>query len=358
MKRTPWIAALLPLLIVVATARADELYFPGEQWESVKPADVGWNQDKLDKAIRFAMQRKSSGVVVSFRGRVLAERYQAVSRPSIRYRRMVHGDASAGGKIEDVASVQKSVVSFLTGLAIEKKLIKLDAPVHEYLGVGWSQATASQESAVTIRHLISMSSGLDDRLRFVVRPGVKWKYNTTAYSRTLLAISAAAKKSPNELTSEWLTTPIGMRESRWVKRKGIGSGPTNSYGFATSARDLARFGQLMLANGRWGDRRLLSDQAYLKAAVSTSQTMNPSYGYLWWLNGQKSVLRGQRLVRGQLLATAPNDMYAALGALGRKCYVVPSRQIVVTRLGASPDINGQPRFDAQFWRLLMAAAPQ
>ena len=84
--------------------------------------------------------------------------------------------------------------------------------------------------------------------------------------------------------------------------------------------------------------------------------MNPSYGYLWWLNGKRATVRGIRRVRGQLLQTGPSDMFMALGALGRKCYVVPSLELVVVRLGDLPEISGKPRFDQEFWRLLMLAA--
>jgi hypothetical protein len=85
--------------------------------------------------------------------------------------------------------------------------------------------------------------------------------------------------------------------------------------------------------------------------------MNPAYGYLWWLNGQTATLSGQRRVRGPLNSEAPTDLVAALGALGRKCYVVPSLGVVVTRLGDNPEVVGQTKFDVEFWSLLMKAAP-
>ena len=56
---------------------------------------------------------------------------------------------------------------------------------------------------------------------------------------------------------------------------------------------------------------------------------------------------------GQYIPSAPLDLYAAQGALGRKCYVVPSLKIVVTRLGDMPE----PDFNKEFWRRFMAATP-
>jgi hypothetical protein len=87
----------------------------------------------------------------------------------------------------------------------------------------------------------------------------------------------------------------------------------------------------------------------------TSQQLNPSYGYLWWLNGQSSAIRGGRKVDGPLNSSAPADLVAGLGALGRKCYVVPSLDLVVVRLGDNPEQSGQAQFDKEFWRLLMLA---
>jgi hypothetical protein len=95
----------------------------------------------------------------------------------------------------------------------------------------------------------------------------------------------------------------------------------------------------------------------LKQALNSSQKINPAYGYLWWLNGKSAVVRGNRRIAGPLNRQAPKDLVAALGALGRKCYVVPSLGIVVTRLGDAPNVSDGPSFDAEFWRLMMQAAP-
>jgi CubicO group peptidase (beta-lactamase class C family) len=335
-------------------------YYPtADEWETVEPASIDWNADALVAAVDIAMSRKSSGVVILHRGRILAERYQKVADASLRYKAMLRGKTADGQAIEDVASVQKSVASILVGIAQEKGLVRLSDPVHKYLGNGWSHATTKQEVQITLRHLVSMSTGLTDRLRYADPPGTKWRYNTNAYCLSVRAISAASGMTPNELTKAWLTERLGMRDSRWIERRLPKTSPpeTNKLGFATSARDLARFGLLVLAGGRWGETKVLGDQDYLREALSPSQKMNPSYGYLWWLNGQRSAIRGSRRVIGGLNPQAPADLVAALGALGRKCYVVPSLGLVVTRLGDDPESRGQAKFDTEFWRLLMKAAP-
>ena len=342
-------------------------YFPPKEgrWARVDPAAVGWDPAKIEAALTFAGERASSGVVILHRGRILAERYWD-REPTARlpggrlnrYFHMLHGKDPVGRAVEDVASVQKSVVSVLAGIAQEKGLLSVGDPVHKHLGPGWSKAPRDAEAKITLRHLIAMSSGLSDQLEYVAPPGTIWRYNTAAYSRTLLAVAAAAGKEANELTREWLTGPIGMGSSRWVERRRPDGGDVvNRFGFATTARDLARFGLLVLARGQWKGQSVIGDRRYLTAALEPSQKMNPSYGYLWWLNGQRSIVRGSRTVRGPLIPGAPDDLVAALGALGRKLYVVPSLDLVVTRLGDSPNAAGQARFDSEFWKRLMAAAP-
>lgn len=355
------VAPLLTCLIHAASVGAEEppAVVPDAAWQHAEPASVGWDSATLRKAIDMAMSRKSSGVVVVVGGKIIAEKFAEVKEPSRRYLGMVHGKDKLGHPIEDVASCQKSVASVLVGIAQDKGLLKIDDPVQKYPGEGWSNASPKQEKQITIRHLISMNSGLDDRLRFVAPPNTKWKYNTNAYCLSLRAAAAAAKMTPNEITEKWLTGPLGMKDSRWIERKlpRIAPPETNKLGFATTAHDLARFGLLALRRGQWGKSRVVSAD-FLKESARSSQKINPAYGFLWWVNGQKLAVRGQRTVKGPLNAEAPADMFAALGALGRKCYIVPSLDLVVTRLGDDPNAFGKKNFDLEFWRLMSKAAPK
>lgn len=178
-----------------------------------------------------------------------------------------------------MASAQKSVASFLVGIAQAKGLLKIDDPVNQYLGAGWSRAEPTQEKAVTIRHLITMTSGLSDRGVFEHKPGTRWRYNTPVYARSVDVVAAAAKMDRHELTRKWITQPVAMADSTWASRGAVGARIGNAFGFATTARDLARFGLMVLAGGKWGDKTILADQQYLKEATTTSQKLNPYYGY-------------------------------------------------------------------------------
>src|SRR5690606_1033876 len=80
--------------------------------------------------------------------------------------------------------------------------------------------------------------------------------------------------------------------------------------FYSSPRSMARFGLLLLANGSWGNDQILPSK-FLKKMTQPSQKLNPSYGYLTWLNGKKSYLlpQTQRVFQGELVPSGPSDMY-------------------------------------------------
>jgi CubicO group peptidase (beta-lactamase class C family) len=355
----------LPLPLSAADKKGDDaLYFPPArgEWETVEPATIGWDAAKLKEALAYAGKQKSSGVVILYRGRILAEQYWKLSPPEKNsnggrnpYFHMRLGVNDQGQAIEDVASAQKSVAAMLVGIAQQKGLLKLADPVSKHLGKGWSKAPPEAEAKITIRHLVSMSSGLGTRLQYIAPAGTKWFYNTTAYSRSLTCVARASDMDEDQLTKKWLTGPLGMKDSRWAVRPWADENTVvaNKFGFATTARDLARFGLLMSANGFWDGKDVLEDKDYIKQATSPSQQLNPSYGYLWWLNGGPFVARGGGQKKpGRLLPAAPKDMYAAQGKLGRRLYVIPSQQLVITRLGDQSGNN----FGGEFFRLLRAAS--
>jgi CubicO group peptidase (beta-lactamase class C family) len=257
-------------LVVVAMAgtqslmstRAAGLYFPpaAGEWARVQPSAAGWDERALN-ALDYAGTTNSSGVVVLLDGRILAERRWPVTTGD-RYSPMVVGKTAGGDAVEDVASAQKSVVALLAGVAEGKRQLALSIPVDRYLGKGWSKAPAAAEAAITVRHLMTMTTGLND---------------------------------------------AGVRRP-WS----AGNDAANTIGFATTARDLARFGLLVLAQGSWNGRDLLQNAGYLGRMLRPSQDLNPSYGLLWWLNGQSRVQRPDQAqaTRGSLIPAAPRDLTA------------------------------------------------
>ncbi len=138
-----------------------------------------WDHAALEALLAYAQRQRSSAVVVVDHGEVIAERYWSVDASvGSPYANLLWGRTEAGAPIEDVASLQKSVVSVLVGIAVDRGLLDLEAPVSSYLGAGWTNATCDEESAVTIRHLMSMTSGLSPALEHRAPAGSVWQYNT------------------------------------------------------------------------------------------------------------------------------------------------------------------------------------
>lgn len=363
-----------PSLLILGTAIAvasfpasaeTSTYFPppNETWKAVVPTQTGWNQAGLDELIRYAGDNKSSGLLILQNGKILVERYwpeENYNSGDRRFAYFVHGKDAFGSTIEDVASVQKSVAALIVGMAQEKGYLSVEDPVHKHLGKGWSAATPEQEAVITVRHLLAMTSGLLDDLTFEAPAGTRWRYNTTAYSHCMHVVAEATGKPARDIVDRWLCQPLGLNDSAWIYRQGRENAEWRSgnvFGFITSHRDLARIGLMVLNQGRWNGQTILGDEAFLKDATHPSQSLNPSYGYLWWLNGQTIIRRGdgKQTIDGPLIQSAPTDLYAAQGRLSRKLYVVPSMDLIITRLGNQPKDSS---FNREFWKRVMAAAPQ
>ncbi|MDA1372661.1 MAG: serine hydrolase [Proteobacteria bacterium] len=342
---------------VIATSA--EIYFPGrgESWETIDPSTVGWNAERLSAALDIAGERNSSGVVILHNGRIMAERYWNLAEAPAAYRSFVQGTDSLGRAIEDVASAQKSVVAVISGMAQERGYLDIDDPVNKHLGSGWSRAHLAQEQAITLRALFSMNSGLAANLEFAAEPGSIWLYNTPAYHLVMQVVEAATGKDRHALTREWITAPLGMENSSWTPRPWADA--AIGVGFSTTARELARFGLMIQAGGRWQDRTIIEDARFLEQMLSPSQPLNPSYGLLWWVNGQEFSLGADPQAtprRRTLIPSAPMDLVAMQGAMDRKLYLVPSLELVVTRLGSTGSRGGS-NFNDAFWEALMKAAP-
>jgi CubicO group peptidase (beta-lactamase class C family) len=124
---------------------------------------------------------------------------------------------------------------------------------------------------------------------------------------------------------------------------------------------MARFGLLMLNKGYWNSTAVLSDSNYYNAMISSSQNINPSYGYLWWLNGKSKFMAPglQISFNGPLFPNAPMDMYSALGKNGQFIFVVPSMNLVVIRIGNAPLDYGDVAitYGDDMWKYLKKVFP-
>lgn len=125
---------------------------------------------------------------------------------------------------------------------------------------------------------------------------------------------------------------------------------------------MARFGLLILNKGKWETNVILNEN-YFTQATSTSQNINLSYGYLWWLNGKSSyhLPQIQLQFNGNLMPTAPADMFMALGKNDLNINFIPSKKMVVIRMGAAANPDNPTfvlsDFDTVLWQKISALFP-
>lgn len=167
-----------------------------------------------------------------------------------------------------------------------------------------------------------------------IEPGTQFHYDGAPADHLADIVANAAGKSSHRFMLEEVAAPLGC-ENFSYQPEGVDHNDNVRIGgsILLSCRDMARLGQLYLNGGVWGDQRLL-DEAYIRAATSPSD-LNPSYGYLWWLNGEGRI------------AAAPRSMYFAAGALGQFCYVLPEQNMVIATMGfGRPGLSNDAAWDA------------
>ncbi len=322
-------------------------YFPpltGEIWDGKSPAQLGWDTMKLNEAFNYAGSKSTYGLIVLQNGKIVKEQYWNNWTKDTRYY---------------IASAGKSVVAFLMGIAQQENLLNINDKSSQYLGLGWTSLSPDKENLITLRHQLTMTTGLDDGvsnnnctddtcLIYKADAGSRWAYHNAPYLLLQSVLSNASGKTFNQYSKEKLFDKLGMPKSLWY----------NGTMWCTT-REAARFGSLILNKGNWNGIDLLNDQNYFDAMTNTSQTYNSSYGYLWWLNGKTSFMvpTSQLVFQGPLVPDAPADMIMALGKDDKKIYVVPSLNLVAVRLGdAAENVTlGPSSFDNEFWRRLKLA---
>ena len=181
-------------------------------------------------------------------------------------------------------------------------------------------------------------------LQYKADAGSQWYYHNAPYTLLEYVVSNAAGENYNEFTDLNIESKIGMNGS-WIPL-----GDNNVYW--STPRDAARFGLLLLNKGKWSDNQIMSDMDYYDAMTTSSQSLNPSYGYCNWLNGKPSIIFPglPTSFNVPLSINAPSDLFAAMGKNGQFIDVVPGRKIVVIRMGEAPDNSLVPiTFHDDMW---------
>ena len=324
---------------------AEQMYFPpsdgSNTWETKSVADLEWNQSAVQPLLDYLELKNTKSFIILVNGRIVMENY-------------FNGHSATTPWYW--ASAGKTLTTTVTGIAQDEGLLNINNKVSDYLGTGWTSAPLAKENLITCKNLLSMNSGLNDalgddvspaNLQYVADAGTRWAYHNV-YVKLQDVVAQASGQTWTNYFNTKLRDRIGMTGGAWVN-----SGDGLSVYWSTS-RNMARFGLLSLNKGKWNGTTIVSEN-YFVQATNTSQPINQAYGYMWWLNGKSTyhLPTTQFEFNGTLISNAPNDMYAALGKNDQKIYVIPSKKMVIIRMGdvANPDnpTFGLSGFDNELW---------
>jgi Beta-lactamase len=280
-------------------------------WLNVDPASVGINPAALESHRLLCQRSGADACLVIRRGKIVQEFY------STRYRLPIMAMSST-----------KSITGILVGMLIDDGKIKsLDERVCTYI----SEWCAGPRGKVSLRHLLSMTSGLprmyeegvsstNEKNEFVVKlplaakPGEKWDYSNEGVQLLSPILDKAAGEPIQDYARRRLFEPLGMQETRLHL-----DSKHHAWTYAdmeTSARDFARIGLLMLNKGVWGKRRIVSAK-WVEQSTKPSQDLDPGYGLLWWLYEKPAG-------------------FGAQGYLDTNLYVFPAEELVIVRMQSKP----------------------
>ena len=240
--------------------------------------------------------------------------------------------------------------------------IDLESKAYDFIPEGHPLSDPRKEK-ILMKHLLTMTSGIPgqaegligiavspgkgeyelalgkDSSRFGIptatltaEPGTRWNYSDAAFAHLSLIFSKVAGREIFDYMKERVFQPIGVQNVGWDLQGGAGHiGPhTNAHsGLRLSARDFARVGYLMAHHGVWEGKQIVPAW-WVDLATKSSQQLNPSYGYTFWVNTD-----------GVQYPGAPKDTFAFSGYASNRCYIVPSRDLVVVHLGYGPQPNWQ-----------------
>ncbi len=344
---------LVMLLSLVACSKEkspnnpdQSMYFPSDAaatWETTTPVSLGWNQAAIQPLKDYLAAKRTKSFMILVNGRIVMEEY-------------FNGHTASANW--EWNSAGKTLVSATTGIAQQEGLLNINQKASDYLGTSWTSMPLEKENLITIKNLLSMTAGNDDTKQYMIKSnityvadaGTRWAYSNIFQKLTNIVADASNSDFETYFNAK-LKNKIGM-DGFW----NFGSIFTI---YHSNTRSMARFGLLALNKGKWKNEQVINE-AYFNESINSSQIINPSYGYMWWLNGKsKFMVPGSQIVFPQtLIPSAPADMYSAMGASDQRIYVSPSKKMVVVRMGDASDplnpsfaISG---FDSTLWGKISA----
>lgn len=325
----------------------DALYFPpieSDIWETTLPDALGWNQTAIGQLDIFLEENNTKAFIILKDGKMVMERYYQDT------------DATTSHRWNSAA---KTLTALTVGIAQQEEFLSINDASSDYLGNEWTSMTADQESQITIKNHLTMTTGGDytvpdinctdaECLLYLNEASTEWYYHNAYYTVLQDVVAAAVQNDFNSYYDSKIKSTTGITGA-WI--------PVGYFRlYFSTARSMARFGLLNLNEGNWDGNQIINSD-YFTEMTTPSQDINKAYGNLWWLNGQESfkLPTVNATFPGKLIATAPDDLIAGIGKDDQKLYVVPSEGLVVMRLGDAADASllGPSGYDTDLWEKIM-----
>ena len=300
-------------------------YFPSPSspWQTINFEEAGWCSDSLEALIEFLDDEDSKAFILLYDGKIIVEHYF---------------DSFTADSLWYWASAGKTLTASLVGIAESENGLILQNPTSDYLGTGWSVLTPQQESAITVWNQLTMTTGLNDAvldddctlsscLQYMADPGTRWAYHNAPYTLLDGVLQTVSGLTLNQFYTQKIGLPCGISGLYFP------SGPYNQT-FVSTPRNMAKFGLLLQSQGNWNGTEIIPSN-YFQSMISPSQTMNPAYGYLTWLNGGNYFMIPETQIQfpGMMAPSAPTDTYAGLGKNGQVVCASPSKNVSFIRMG-------------------------
>ncbi len=322
----------------------DDRAWPTDGWETVAPDEIGVDPAVFEAATtRIQSETPTlSALVVAVGGRLAFEYY---------------ADGFADDDTTDIWSSTKSVTSAVIGIAIGDGLLALDDRIGDLLGDRLPADADPATADITVRDLLTMSSGwdwdgtvdyanLDNTddwtartlsLPIVAAPGEAFTYNSGNCHVMSVIIQTVSGQTLREFAQERLFGPIGIEISDWL---GSPQDETaGGWGLFLTPREMASFGYLMLNGGIWDGEQIVpadwvAESTRFQIAPSPTNDFGggTGYGYYWWLD-----------------EVAGYPAWFSLGFGESSIYVVPKLDLVMVAATAEvpaldqPDLQTRPR---------------
>ena len=302
------------------------------------------SEESLDAAIQFSKEMGSHALLIYQGGEVILEKYF---------------DGFDAQTISDTQSMHKTVLAMLVGIALDEGVIKsIDEPASNYLDE-WKN---DSRKLITIKHLLQQSSGLDypgfsyhplsdfnqlmlgeDVTKMTLqqkvyrKPNEVFEYNGVNPQNLGLLLQRAYGKRYADLLSEKLWQKIAEDDATVILDSEKYKMPRTYCCLNATARDWLRIGILILNEGKLGQKQIVP-KSWIRNMKIPAET-NANYGYLTWLGTEH---QENRIYNPKSSATGfhsepfdDRDIVYLDGFGGQRVYIIPSKELVLVRTGAT-----------------------